>query len=105
METTAEMGSKQIHEIRRFILSGQSHDDLGLKLDDAKDLLWQLQRAVLNAQVEDIFQAHRSCPDYGRTGRVHDYRTRVLDTLFGRFRVRVPRLRKCSCAVGERGSF
>ena len=45
------------------------------------------------------------CPDCNRIRRIHDYRTRMLDTLFGQFRVRTPRLRKCSCGVGECSSF
>lgn len=89
VETTADTGNKDTHELRGLSLSSQGCGDLGLKLEDAKDILGQLQKAVLSAQIEDISQAHRRCPDCGRTRRVHDYRTKVLDTLFGRFRVRI----------------
>ena len=105
VETIADTGNKRIRQLGRLCLSGQGQGDLGLKLEDAKDLLGQLQIAVVNAQVEDISQAHRPCLNCGRTRRLHDYRTKVLDTLFGRFRVRVPRLRTCSCEEGERGSI
>ncbi|MFQ6550538.1 ISKra4 family transposase [Aestuariibius sp. 2305UL40-4] len=105
VETTADTGNKRTHELRRFSLSSRGHGDMGLKLEDAKDILGQLQKAVLNAQVENISQAHRRCTDCGCTRRLHDYRTKVLDTLLGRFRVRVPRLHTCSCEKGERGSI
>ena len=105
VETTAEMGSKRTHELRRLSLSGQRDGDPGLKLEDAKDILLQLPEAVLNAQIEDISEANRRRPDCNRTRRVHDYRTRMLDTLFVRFRVRVPRLRKCSFVAEGYGPF
>ena len=105
VETITDKGNKHALELRRLSLPSQCHGDMGLKLEDAKDILGQLQKAVLNAQVEDISQAHRRCSDCGRTRRLHDYRTKVLDTLFGRFRVRVPRLRTCSCEEGSCGSI
>lgn len=105
VETTAEMGNKLTHELRRLSLSHQGHGDLGLKLEDAKDILGQLQKAVLDAQIEDISQANRRCPECNRTRRVHDYRTKVFDTLFGRFQFKVPRLRTCPCSTEECSSF
>ncbi len=105
VETTTEMGSKRIHALRRLRFSSQVHGDLGLKLEDAKDLLGRLQRAVLNAQIEEISDASRNCGDCSRTRPVHDYRTRIFDTLFGRFRVKVPRLCTCPCNAEERSSI
>ena len=67
VETTADTGNKDTHELRRLSLSSQGRDDLGLKLENAKDILGQIQKAVLNVQIEDISQAHRCCPDCGRT--------------------------------------
>lgn len=62
VETTVEMGNKRKYELLRLSLSGQGHGDLGLKLEDAKDIFGQLQKAVLNAQIEDICEANRRCP-------------------------------------------
>ena len=61
VETTAATGNKRTHELCRPSLSSQGHGDMGLRLEDAKDTLEQLQKAVLNAQVEDVSQAHRRC--------------------------------------------
>ena len=63
VETTAATGNKRTHELGRLSLSSQGHGDMGLRLEDAKDTLGQLQKAVLNAQVEEVSQAHRRCPD------------------------------------------
>ncbi|MEP3329758.1 ISKra4 family transposase [Sedimentitalea sp.] len=87
-----------------FNLPGRYHGDLGLKLEHSKTLLAQLQLAIIQHQIEEISDASLSCPCCGRTMPIHDYRTRVIDTLFGRFPLRVPR-RTCSCRRGKGGSL
>ncbi len=101
METTAETGEKRTKELRCLSLSDQCHSELGLKLEQGKALLAQLQGSILRHQIEEISAASRLRPCCGRTRPVHDYRTRVLDTLLGRFRLRILRRRKCSCRLGE----
>jgi len=68
-----------------------------LLLEDAKTILGQLQKVILLDQIEEISQASRICPDCDGVRTIHDYRSRVLDTLFGRFEVKVPRIRRCAC--------
>ena len=104
VETTTEAGQKRKQQIIRFNLPGQRHGDLGLKLEHSKVLLAQLQKSIVQHQIEEISDASRCCPCCGRTMPIHDYRTRVLDTLFGRFPLRVPR-RKCFCRCGKGGSL
>lgn len=105
VETTAETGEKRTQELQRLSLPGQCHGDLGLKLEHGKVLLAQLQQAIVYHQIAEISDASRICPCCGRARPVHDYRTRVLDTLFGRFSLKVPRRRKCSCRAGGGGSL
>lgn len=66
-------------------------------LEDAKSMLWQLQQAILLDQIDEISEASRVCPDCNKLRAIHDYRPRILDTLFGRFRVKAPRIRRCAC--------
>lgn len=101
VETTAETGKKWTEELRRLSLTDQYHSELGLTLEQGKALLAQLQGSILRHQIEEISAASPTCPCCGRSRPVHDYRPRVLDTLFGRFRLRIPRRRKCSCRLGE----
>lgn len=101
VETTAETGEKWTEELRRFSLNDQCHSHLGLQLEQGKAILAQLQGSILRHQIEEISAASRLCPCCGRARPVHDYRTRVLDTLFGRFRLRILRRRKCSCREGQ----
>ncbi len=100
VETTAEAGDKRRQELSLISLPGQCHGDLGLELAHGKSLLAELQRAIVNHQIQVIANASRNCPLCGRVRPIHDYRTRVLDTLFGRFPLKVPRRRKCSCRAG-----
>jgi hypothetical protein len=64
-----------------------------------------LQEAVLQSQIDETLAASRICDDCGKPRAIHDDRGRTLDTLYGRFRVKAPRLRPCACktdAVAEK---
>ena len=99
VETTFDNGEKRIHQ-----LDGISRpyrvtcpEAFGLRLEDGKGIVGQIQKAILCDQVEEIIRESRVCPTCSRVRAIHDYRTRVLDTLFGRVRVNAARLRRCSC--------
>ncbi len=99
VETTFENGEKRIHQ-----LDGISRpyrvtcpEGFGLLLDDGKRIIEQIQRAVICDQVEEITRESGVCPTCASVRAIHEYRTRVLDTLFGRFSVKAARLRRCSC--------
>ena len=62
-------------------------------LEDAKTIMGTLQNAILLDQIEEIAEASRICPDFEGVRAIHDYRSRVLDTLFGRFQVKADRFR------------
>lgn len=48
-------------------------------------------------QIDEALEAKRNCRSCGKRRAIHDDRGRSLDTLFGRFRVKAPRLRQCPC--------
>lgn len=99
VETTFENGTTKTRRLgclsRPFRRT--QHEGFGLLLEDAKAILGQLQNAILLDQIEEVSEASRICPDCGKVRAIHDYRSRVLDTLFGRFRVKAPRIRRCAC--------
>lgn len=101
VETSFENGKKRSHSLGHFSRSIRQAqpESFGLLLEDARTLLWQLQEAMLLDQIEEISEARRSCPACNKVRAIHDYRPRVLDTLFGRFRGRVPRIRRCTCTA------
>tara|TARA_R110000850_G_scaffold246226_3_gene371118 strand:+ start:2565 stop:3932 length:1368 start_codon:yes stop_codon:yes gene_type:complete len=99
VETTFENGTTKTRRVGRLSRPFRSTqpEGFGLLLEDAKSMLWQLQQAILLDQIEEISEAIRVCPDCNKVRAIHDYRPRVLDTLFGRFQVKAPRIRRCAC--------
>lgn len=99
VETTFENGTTKTRRVGRLSRPFRSTqpEGFGLLLEDAKSMLWQLQQAILLDQIEEISEASRVCPDCNKVRAIHDYRPRVLDTLFGRFQVKAPRIRRCAC--------
>jgi hypothetical protein len=73
--------------------------DLGLKLAQGKQLLNQVQQAVVAAQSQDHAAQRPACRACGAVCRIKDYRPRRIATLFGRVTVRLPRF----CCAGCRG--
>ncbi|WP_299870065.1 ISKra4 family transposase [uncultured Roseobacter sp.] len=101
LETEFGWGETRSHEIctlERRTLDASS-EDLGLCLADAKSLLKEIQRVLLQDQVEEIGEIARVCRFCGTYLKVHDRRQRRIDTLFGRVTVEVPRVRMCMCGL------
>lgn len=75
--------------------------DLGLRLEEAKQLTAALQAEIVPAQVAVLSECHRSCVACGCTlaSKGH-YRVRFR-SLFGEVPLRVRRLLICSCQGGS----
>jgi hypothetical protein len=99
VETTFENGTTKTRRLGRLSrpFRRMQPEGFGLLLEDAKTILGQLQNAILLDQIKEISEASRICPDCDGVRAIHDYRSRVLDTLFGRFQVKAPRIRRCAC--------
>jgi hypothetical protein len=101
VETTFVNGSTKRHHLGRLCrpFRRTKPEGFGLLLEDAKTTLEQLQNAILLDQIEEIAEANRTCPGCEEVRAIHDYPSRVLDTLFGRFQVKAPRIRRCACTA------
>lgn len=101
IETTFDNGEKRSHQLdsisRPYRVT--CPEGFGLRLEDGKKIVGQIQKAYLFDQIEEITRESRVCPTCSRVRAIHDDRTRVLDTLFGRLQVKAARLRRCSCDV------
>jgi hypothetical protein len=99
VETTFENGTTKRHRLGRLSrpFRRTQPEGFAILLEDAKTILGQLQNAILRDQIEEISDASRICPDCDGVRAIHDYRSRVLYTLFGRFEVKAPRIRRCAC--------
>lgn len=101
VETTFENGDKRTHCLGLLSQPSLASDPeaFGLRLEDAKSILGQIEKVVLTDQVAEFCEARRICQSCQRVCAIHDYRTRHLDTLFGRFKLKAPRFVRCSCAA------
>ncbi|GAW35442.1 hypothetical protein RA2_02505 [Roseovarius sp. A-2] len=99
VETTFENGTTKRHRLGRLSRPSRraQPEGFGLLLENAKTILGQLQNVILRDQIEETSEASRICPDCDGIRAIHDYRSRVLDTLFGKFEVKAPRIRRCAC--------
>jgi hypothetical protein len=79
-------------------VQGLTADEIGLTLDEAKTLLAELQRRMVESQIEEKIACARVCTQCLRSQPIRDRRTRTLQTLFGTVRVvEAPRIRLCAC--------
>ena len=72
---------------------------LGLSLSESKQLLAQLQREIVTRQFEATTQQRRHCGQCGTKRAIKDFHGARFRSLFGDVELRVPRLRRCHCAV------
>ena len=75
-------------------------NNLGVNLQESKQIVNRLQDAVVKQQLEEHCEQRRKCLTCGRLRPVKDYRRRRLDTVLGTVRLRVPRYRHCKCDCG-----
>src|SRR4051794_13463506 len=77
--------------------------DLGLRLLDGKQLLSQVQQAVVSAPCRGHVGPRSGCRACGAAIAVKDYRPRRIATLFGQVTVRLPRFRCAGCRGDQAG--
>ena len=94
-----------VHEAFTLERAGLRVDTVGLRLDEAKDLLAAVQDTVVNEQVKASLAAQVACPGCGTPRRHKDSRDIVVRTLFGTLRLASPRWRHCGCSSHETKTF
>ena len=102
LEARTEWGEATSYEIgalRRGI-DDLTADGTGLTLREAKVLLAELQRRIVQSQIDEYVACARVCADCTKLRRLRDRRTRRLQTLFGTVTVAAPRICICSHALG-----
>src|SRR3954466_8377044 len=104
VELSGADGSVQTHEVHigGCLPHACSAVTLGLTQAQAKQLLAELQRHLVQAQTEEYCRSRRRCPRCGAQRPLKDRRPRQLRSLFGVVAVRAPRFAPCRCSVGHR---
>ena len=97
MELGGADGSVQTLEVHvgGCLPAACSAETLGLTQAQAKQLLAELQRHLVQAQMEEYCQSRRHCPRCGAHRPLKDRRPRQLRSLFGTGTVHAPRFAPC----------
>lgn len=90
----------EISSVER-IVDGARLGDFGLSLEEGKEIQRRLQTGLTQFQAAQAGQQDRKCKDCDGLRRVHDYRSRTIDSLLGPCCVRVPRWRSCACGKAQ----
>lgn len=90
----SEKRSHEICTVERRSLDA-SEESLGLCLAEAQSILREIQRALLQDQIEEVGEIVRVCRFRGTYLPVHDRRRRRIETLFGRVILEAPQVRIC----------
>lgn len=76
-------------------------DDFGLKLSEGKAILEQIQARIAQHQVDQMAMRNRLCAGCRSERPIHDYRSRQIQTLFGKVTIRAPRFCACRCEIEQ----
>jgi hypothetical protein len=76
-------------------------EELGLSLEDGKEIVRELQSRMIAVQVEMLEAATSLCVHCGRRKDIKDRRPRQFRTVFGVVRVRCRRFIFCTCRGGK----
>ncbi len=81
-----EVETIEVGRLERRVI-GLTADEVGLTLAEGKGLLSEVQRLVLQTQMEEYVMCARVCRECRALRRQRDGRTRTLQTLFARSRL------------------
>ena len=86
-----------IQEVAQIERSSLQPENLGLSLAEAKTLLQNTQRTLVEQQIASFETQNSSCLHCGKKLLHKDKRTIVYRTLFGKLKLRTRRLFHCAC--------
>jgi hypothetical protein len=100
LEARNDWGEVETIEAAHFRRSvvGLTAEEIGLSLDEAKQVLADLQRLVVQTQTEEYTYCTRVCPACLKMRRQRDCRTWATQTLFGPVTFDAPRISICPCS-------
>ena len=73
-------------------------ETLGLKLDEAKEVLAEIQTMMVTAQAARFLEHQCSCPDFGTPYQKNGTHQLTFRTLFGTIKLASQRFYACSCS-------
>src|SRR5947208_1609772 len=105
IEADQEVTPPHIEEVACFERGPLSPETLGLRLDEAKQLLAGVQQVMTESQVEEYVEQQRQCPHCQQLLTYKGHHQIGVRTLFGKLTLESPRLYTCSCQPQQKGSW
>jgi hypothetical protein len=94
-----------IYEIGALERGSLALETLGLSLAEAKTLLQEVQRVLVERQVAESLKSHQHCPACGKTLLSKGRHRLVFRSLFGNLDLNSPRFFHCACQPQETRTF
>ncbi len=101
-ESVAPLHSEEVACFERGTLSAET---LGLRLDEAKQMLAGVQQVMASQQVEEYVEQQRQCPHCQHSLACKGHHQIGVRTLFGKLTLSSPRLYTCSCQPHQKRSW
>lgn len=76
-------------------------EQLGLSLDEAKDILAKMQTTLITSQAEALVERHRCCQKCGAASQKNGTHQMTVRTLFGTVKLISQRFYRCGCQTKE----
>ena len=105
IESDQEATPKHVEEVACFERGTLSPDTLGLRLDEAKQMLAGVQQVMTAQQVEDYVEQQRQCSHCQQSLACKGHHQIGLQTLFGKLTLSSPRLYTCACQRQQKRSW
>ena len=98
-------GKESTEEITLLDKQNERLEDIGLSLQESKNILKSLQEKIVNYQTDDFVQGKRSCGKCQKSCRIKGSHPIVFRTLFGDLPIKSQRFYTCDCTEQEQKTF
>lgn len=104
IESTSPDNCNQLQMVEEITLLERGAlvpETLGLNLAEAKEIVAGIQNVLTTEQVKEYVEQHRHCPDCGVEYLHKDQQNIIYRTLFGKLKLKSPRLVSCNCQLSK----
>ncbi|HEU5380418.1 MAG TPA: ISKra4 family transposase [Ktedonobacteraceae bacterium] len=105
IESDQEAVPLRVEEVASFERGQLSPETLGLRLEEAKQMLAGVQQVMTESQVEAYVEQQRQCPHCQQPLAYKGHHRIGVRTLFGKLTLSSPRLYTCSCQSPQKRSW
>jgi len=105
LESDQEAVPLHVEEVASFERGPLSPETLGLRLDEAKQMLAGVQQVMTTQQVEEYVEQQRQCSHCQQFLAFKGHHQIGVRTLFGKLTLSSPRLYTCSCQPHQKRSW